>query len=47
MSANGIGTVVPVRRRVNLASLALRLLVAFMISWLIVLAFFVTSVISH
>lgn len=46
MTVNGIGQV-PVRHRLNVANLALRLLIAFMISWLVVLAFFVTSVISH
>lgn len=35
------------KRQIITSGLALRLLLAFIISWLIVLAFFVTSVVSH
>jgi hypothetical protein len=48
MSTNGIGAQIQVRRRSFLISgVALRMLVAFIISWLIVLAFFASSVVSH
>ena len=47
MSVNGIGTQVPARRRLNVSALALRLFIAFMISWLIALAFFVSNAVSH
>jgi len=35
------------RRSILLSRLGLRLLIAFAISWLILLAFFVTSAVSH
>lgn len=35
------------RFRVPVSGLAVRLLIAFVISWLIVLAFFATGVVSH
>ena len=35
------------RSSILLSRLALRLLIAFIISWLVVLAFFVTSAVSH
>jgi len=38
---------VEVRRRPYVSALALRVIVAMIISWLIVMAFFVTSVVSH
>ena len=48
MSSNGISPGVQNRRRgIPVSSVALRLIFAFIISWLIVLAFFVSSVISH
>lgn len=55
MSSNGIDTHVPSttgtggQRRFAwlLSSVALRLLFAFIISWLIILAFFVSGVVSH
>lgn len=53
MSTNGIGTQVQVkpivsrRRRIVISSLAFRLAVAFVISWLIILAFFATGAVSH
>lgn len=50
--ATGINTPVsptPSQRRVSwpISSLAIRLLIAFVLSWLIVLAFFATGVVSH
>jgi hypothetical protein len=55
MATNGISAKVPavqvstrVRRpRIFVSGLALRLLLAFVLSWLIVLAFFATGVVSH
>ncbi|HYX49356.1 MAG TPA: hypothetical protein VE843_06410 [Ktedonobacteraceae bacterium] len=48
MSTNGISTGVQNQRRSSLVSgVALRLLFAFIVSWLIILAFFVSSVVSH
>lgn len=48
MSTNGIGTPIQARRRSLLISgLALRVLIAFIISSIIVLVFFVSGVISH
>jgi hypothetical protein len=48
MSTEEITTQISSRRRSMLLSgLALRLLIAFAISWLILLAFFVTSAVSH
>ena len=35
------------RRSFPLSGLALRLLIAFVISWLIVMAFFITGAVSH
>ena len=48
MSTNGISTSVQNQRRsIPVSGVALRVLFAFIISWLIVLAFFVSSVVSH
>jgi hypothetical protein len=48
MSTNGINSQIQVRRRsFPVSGMALRLLVAFLISWIIVLAFFVSGVASH
>ncbi len=48
MPTNGIGAPVQTRRRsLPISGLALRVLIAFIISWIIVLAFFVSGVISH
>jgi hypothetical protein len=48
MSTNGISTNVQNQRRnILVSSVALRLLFAFIISWMIILAFFVSSVVSH
>lgn len=54
MTTNGINTAVTTavaapRRRFSwlLSGIALRLLVAFVISWLVILVFFVTGVVSH
>jgi hypothetical protein len=48
MPTNGISTGVQNQRRsIPISSVALRLIFAFIISWLILLAFFVSSVISH
>jgi hypothetical protein len=52
MATNGIDAQPPTTtggRRFSwlLSGIALRLLIAFIISWLIVMAFFVTSVVSH
>jgi hypothetical protein len=35
------------RRNFHISGLAIRLLIAFLISWLIVLAFFATGAVSH
>ena len=48
MSTNGIFTPIENKRRsLPLSGVALRVVFAFIISWLIVLAFFVSSVVSH
>jgi len=48
MSTNGISSSVQNQRRsILVSSVALRLVFAFIISWMIILAFFVSSVISH
>ncbi len=48
MSTNGIGAQVhPRRRSLSISGVALRVLIAFIISWIIVLAFFVSGVVSH
>jgi hypothetical protein len=48
MSTNGISTPIQYQRRsIPVSSIAIRLVFAFIISWLIVLAFFVSSVVSH
>ena len=53
MSTNGIGTQVQAvaigsrRRRIINSGLALRLFIAFVISWLIILGFFVTGAVSR
>jgi hypothetical protein len=48
MLTEGIGAQVQTRRRsLPLSGLALRVLIAFILSWIIVLAFFVSGAISH
>lgn len=53
MSTNGISgqypaiSVVPRRRNLFISSLAFRILIAFIISWIIVLAFFVSGAVSR
>lgn len=48
MSTNGIGAQIQMRlRSLPISGVALRVLVAFIISWIIMLAFFVSSVVSH
>ncbi|HET9919785.1 MAG TPA: hypothetical protein VFQ30_08100 [Ktedonobacteraceae bacterium] len=53
MAMNGISAKVPAvtqhsrRFRLPVSRVALQLLIAFVISWLIVLAFFATGVVSH
>ncbi len=48
MSTNGISTNVQNQRRsFPVSGMALRLIFAFIISWLIIFAFFVSSVVSH
>lgn len=53
MSTNGIGTPTQAvaissrRRRIINSGLALRLFIAFLISWLIILGFFVTGAVSR
>jgi hypothetical protein len=48
MSTDGISpSVQNQRRNVLVSSVALRLVFAFIISWMIILAFFVSSVVSH
>jgi len=48
MSTNGISTSVQnQRRRFTISGVVLHLIFAFIISWLIILAFFVSSVVSH
>ncbi|HLX55724.1 MAG TPA: hypothetical protein VKR83_01745 [Ktedonobacteraceae bacterium] len=47
-ATNGMDVQIPVRRRFfPLSRLAMRLLIAFIVSWLIVLAFFVSGAVSH
>ena len=48
MSTNGISTSAQNQRRsFPVSGVALRVIFAFIMSWLIVLAFFVSSVVSH
>ncbi len=51
MSTNGVSTQVQpaamTRRQFPISGLLLRVLLALVISWLIVMAFFVTNVVSH
>ncbi|GAC1430265.1 MAG: hypothetical protein PVS3B3_17700 [Ktedonobacteraceae bacterium] len=52
MSTNGVTTATQVptntpRRNIHISSLVIRVCIALMISWLIVLAFFITNVASH
>ncbi len=51
MATNGVGARgdvrTPLRRHFLTSGLALRLLLALVVSWLIVMAFFATSVVSH
>jgi hypothetical protein len=48
MSTNGISTSAQTQRRsFPVSGVVLRLIFAFIISWLIILAFFVSSVVSH
>jgi hypothetical protein len=48
MSINGAGAQVQTRRRrFAISGWGVRILIAFIISWLIVLAFFVSGAISH
>lgn len=52
MATNGITTQVEqtttvTRRHFPISGLLLRLLIALVISWLIIMAFFVTNVVSH
>ena len=48
MSTDGISSQIQVRRRsFPISGMALRMLVAFIISWIIILAFFASSVGSH
>jgi hypothetical protein len=48
MASNGISNPIQNQRRsLPLSRVALRVVFAFIISWLIVLAFFVSSVVSH
>jgi len=51
MSTNGVTTQVQptavARRYFPISGLLLRVLIALVISWLIVMAFFVTNVVSH
>jgi hypothetical protein len=48
MSTNGVSSPVHSRRRsLIMSGLALRILIAFIVSWLIVLAFFVSGAVSH
>lgn len=48
MSTNGAGAQMHTRRRgPAVSSLAVRILIAFIISWIIVLAFFISGAISH
>jgi hypothetical protein len=52
MATNGIDMQIPTatttrRRHFRVSGLALRLLIAFVVSWLIILAFFATGAVSH
>ncbi len=48
MSTNGVSSPVQSRRRgLVISGLALRFLIAFIVSWLIVLAFFVSGAVSR
>lgn len=48
MSTNGAGAQIHTRRRgLAASSLAVRILIAFIVSWIIVLAFFISGAISH
>lgn len=48
MSTNGTGAQIQARRRsLPISGLALRVLIAFIISWVVVLAFFISGAISH
>ncbi len=48
MSTNGAGGQIHTRRRsLAASSLAVRILIAFIVSWIIVLAFFISGAISH
>lgn len=48
MSMNGTSSTAHSRRRsLMMSGLALRLLIAFIVSWMIVLAFFVSGAVSH
>ncbi len=48
MSMDGISSPVQSRRRgIVVSSLAIRLLIAFIISWVIVLAFFISGAVSR
>ena len=53
MATNGITThastttIAPRRRKVIISGLVIRVLIAFIISWLIVMAFFVSGVVSR
>jgi hypothetical protein len=53
MATNRINAQVPATRRIRhrfswlFSKIAMRLLIAFIISWLILLAFFVSGVVSH
>jgi hypothetical protein len=48
MSTDGTGAQIHTRRRsLTVSSLAVRILIAFIVSWIIVLAFFISGAISH
>jgi len=48
MSTDGAGAQIHTRRRsLAVSSLAVRILIAFIVSWIIVLAFFISGAISH
>ncbi len=48
MLTEGIGAQVQTRHRsLSISGLGLRMLIAFILSWIIVLAFFVSGAISH
>jgi hypothetical protein len=46
MSANGVSTATR-RRNIYVSGLVIRVFIALVISWLIVMAFFITNVASH